>query len=58
MLRGFFGRLVQRQVCVLNPAVSIPGLTEPVIEGKTPEDPPMPARCLGLHPRKNGESLG
>jgi site-specific recombinase XerD len=35
-LRGFFDRLVQRLV-VLNPASSVSGVKEQVIEGKTPE---------------------
>ncbi len=36
-LRGFFDRLVNRHVCVLNPASSVKGVKEQVIEGKTPE---------------------
>jgi site-specific recombinase XerD len=36
-LRGFFDRLVQRHVCVLNPAASVKGVKEQVMEGKTPE---------------------
>jgi site-specific recombinase XerD len=36
-LRGFFDRLVNRHVCLLNPAASVKGVKEQVIEGKTPE---------------------
>ncbi len=36
-LRGFFDRLVNRHVCILNPAASVKGVKDPVIEGKTPE---------------------
>ena len=36
-LRGFFDRLVQRHVVMLNPAASVSGVKEDVIEGKTPE---------------------
>ena len=36
-LRGFFDRLVQRHVVLLNPAASVSGVKEKVIEGKTPE---------------------
>jgi len=36
-LRGFFDRLVNRHVCVLNPAASVKGVKDQVIEGKTPE---------------------
>ena len=36
-LRGFFDRLVQRHVVMLNPAASVSGIKEQVIEGKTPE---------------------
>ena len=36
-LRGFFDRLVQRHVVLLNPAASVSGVKEQVIEGKTPE---------------------
>ncbi len=36
-LRGFFDRLVNRHVCILNPAASVKGVKEQVIEGKTPE---------------------
>ena len=36
-LRGFFDRLVQRHVCVLNPAASVKGVKDTVVESKTPE---------------------
>ena len=36
-LRGFFNRLVNRHVCILNPAASVRGVKDQVIEGKTPE---------------------
>ncbi len=36
-LRGFFDRMVNRHVCILNPASSVKGVKEQVIEGKTPE---------------------
>jgi integrase/recombinase XerD len=36
-LRGFFDRLVQRHVVMLNPAASVSGVKEEVVEGKTPE---------------------
>jgi integrase/recombinase XerD len=36
-LRGFFDRLVNRHVCILNPAASVKGVKDQVIEGKTPE---------------------
>jgi integrase/recombinase XerD len=36
-LRGFLDRLVNRHVCVLNPAASVKGVKDQVIEGKTPE---------------------
>jgi integrase/recombinase XerD len=36
-LRGFIDRLVQRHVVILNPALSVSGVKEEVIEGKTPE---------------------
>ena len=36
-LHGFFDRLVQRHVVMLNPAASVSGVKEQVIEGKTPE---------------------
>ena len=36
-LRGFFDRLVSRHVVILNPAASVKGIKERVVEGKTPE---------------------
>ncbi len=36
-LRGFFDRLVERHAVVLNPAASVKGVKDQVIEGKTPE---------------------
>jgi site-specific recombinase XerD len=36
-LRGFFDTLVQRHVVLLNPASSVRGVKETVVEGKTPE---------------------
>lgn len=36
-LRGFFDRLVNRHVVFINPAASVSGVKETVIEGKTPE---------------------
>ena len=45
-LRGFFDRLVNRHVCVLNPAASVRGVKDQVIEGKTPEISVEQARTL------------
>lgn len=45
-LRGFFDRLVQRHVVILNPAASVKGVKEQVIEGKTPEITIEQARTL------------
>jgi len=45
-LRGFFDRLVQRHVVMLNPAASVRGIKEQVIEGKTPEITVEHARTL------------
>jgi site-specific recombinase XerD len=45
-LRGFFDRLVNRHVCILNPAASVKGVKEQVIEGKTPEITIDQARTL------------
>lgn len=45
-LRGFFDRLVQRHVVVLNPAASVRGVKEQVVEGKTPEITIPQARAL------------
>jgi site-specific recombinase XerD len=36
-LRGFFDRLVQRHVVILNPAATVRGVKEEAMEGKTPE---------------------
>ena len=45
-LRGFFDRLVNRHVCILNPAASVRGIKDQVIEGKTPEITIEQARTL------------
>ena len=45
-LRGFFDRLVQRHVVVLNPAASVKGVKDQVVEGKTPEMTLDQARTL------------
>jgi integrase/recombinase XerD len=45
-LRGFFDRLVNRHVVLLNPAASVRGVKEQVIEGKTPEITIDQARTL------------
>lgn len=45
-LRGFFDRLVNRHVVILNPAASVRGVKEQVIEGKTPEITVDQARTL------------
>lgn len=45
-LRGFFDRLVQRHVVILNPAASVKGIKDQVIEGKTPEMTLEQARTL------------
>jgi integrase/recombinase XerD len=45
-LRGFFDRLVNRHVCILNPAASVKGVKEQVVEGKTPEITVEQARTL------------
>lgn len=49
-LRGFFDGLVQRHVCVLNPAASVRGIKEQVIEGKTPQITVEQARKLLASP--------
>jgi integrase/recombinase XerD len=36
-LRGFFDRLVNRHVVILNPAASVRGVKDEAVEGKTPE---------------------
>jgi site-specific recombinase XerD len=45
-LGGFFDRLVNRHVCILNPAASVKGVKEHVVEGKTPEISIEQARTL------------
>ncbi len=45
-LRGFFDRLVNRHAVILNPAASVSGVKEQVIEGKTPEITLEQARTL------------
>jgi site-specific recombinase XerD len=45
-LRGFFDRLVQRHVVILNPEASVRGVKDQVIEGKTPEITIEQARTL------------
>jgi site-specific recombinase XerD len=45
-LRGFFDRLVQRHVVILNPAASVKGVKDQVIQGKTPEITIEQARTL------------
>jgi integrase/recombinase XerD len=36
-IRGFFDRLVNRHVCLINPAATVKGERHQVVEGKTPE---------------------
>jgi integrase/recombinase XerD len=36
-LRGFFDRMVNRHACMFNPAASVRGVKDQVVEGKTPE---------------------
>ncbi|QEH39245.1 Tyrosine recombinase XerC (plasmid) [Aquisphaera giovannonii] len=45
-LRGFFDRLVNRHVCVLNPAASVKGARDVAVEGRTPEIGVEQARML------------
>ena len=45
-LRGFFDRLVNRHVVILNPAASVKGVKDTVVEGKTPEMAIEQARAL------------
>jgi integrase/recombinase XerD len=45
-LRGFFDRLVNRHVVILNPAASVKGVRDQAVEGKTPEIGIEPARML------------
>jgi site-specific recombinase XerD len=45
-LRRFFDRLVNRHVCFINPAATVKSERYAVVEGKTPEIGPDPARTL------------
>lgn len=45
-LRRFFDRLVNRHACVINPAATVKSERYAVVEGKTPEIGPDPARTL------------
>ena len=45
-LRGFFDRLVNRHVVILNPFASVRGVKEETVEGKTPEMALEQARTL------------
>src|SRR3954469_982553 len=45
-LRGFFDRLVNRHVVMLNPAASVRGVKDETVEGKTPEITIDQARTL------------
>jgi integrase/recombinase XerD len=45
-LRGIFDRMVNRHVCILNPAASVKGVKDQAIEGKTPEIGVEHARTL------------
>src|SRR3954464_4804446 len=45
-LRRFFDRLINRHVCVINPAATVKSERYAVVEGKTPEIGPDPARTL------------
>jgi len=45
-LRGFFNVLVNRHVMILNPAASVRGVKEQIIEGKTPEISVEQARAM------------
>ena len=45
-LRGFFDRLINRHVVILNPAASVKGVKDQVMEGKTPEITIDQARTL------------
>ena len=49
-LRGFVDRMVNRHVCIVNPASSVKGVKDQAIEGKTPEIgiEPARARCWDL----------
>lgn len=45
-LRRFFDRLVNRHVCVINPAATVKAERHSVVEGKTPDIGPAQARTL------------
>jgi site-specific recombinase XerD len=45
-LRRFFDRLVNRHVCVINPAATVKAERHSVVEGKTPDIGTVQARCL------------
>jgi site-specific recombinase XerD len=45
-LRRFFDRLVNRHACAINPAATVKSERYAVVEGKTPEIGPGPARTL------------
>jgi integrase/recombinase XerD len=45
-LRRFFDRLVNRHVCVINPAATVKAERHSVVEGKTPDIGPTQARVL------------
>jgi len=45
-LRRFFDRLVNRHACIINPAATVKSERYAVVEGKTPEIGPGPARTL------------
>ncbi len=45
-LRRFFDRLVNRHVCVINPAATVKAERHSVVEGKTPDIGTAPARAL------------
>ena len=45
-LRRFFDRLVNRHVCVINPAATVKAERHSVVEGKTPDIGPTQARTL------------
>jgi integrase/recombinase XerD len=45
-LRRFFDRLVNRHVCVINPAATVKAERHRVVEGKTPDISPAQARAL------------
>jgi site-specific recombinase XerC len=45
-LRRFFDRLVNRHTCVINPAATVKTERYSIVEGKTPEIGPDPARTF------------